>query len=446
MTVQIGAFRRTPLGEPVSRPDAGRLKSWKQIAAFFGTDESTVKRWEAKRGLPVRRIPGGVRASVYADVADLEQWLAGGKASSAPTPPRQRRGVLVAAAALLAVAGAAATALSLRQAAPDAPAHHQPVQEIAELYLAGRYNFERRSPEGLNRAVALFGEAIRRDPLYAEAYAGLANCHLLLREYAGVPDAEAYPRARAAAERALALDDGLADAHAALAFVAFFYDRDFAAGLAGFRRAIALDPASDGAHHWYASALYYSGDVPAALAQIDEAQRLEPQSHAVLADKALFLFAAGRSDEAVALLRQIEAADPGYLSPHAYLAWIHLARADYPAFLTEQAAAARLTGNADQASVAAAAERGYAAGGAPAMFEAMLARQRTLYAAGREHVFTLAATDALAGHRDQALQELRTALRDRDPYLVGLRIDTRFAGLRGDAEFNRLAREIGGGA
>ena len=431
------------LNNPVAQPEGRRLRSWKQIAGFFGADESTVKRWEAKRGLPVRRIPGGAKASVYADVADLELWLASEK--SAPPARAPRRGIwtIAIAAALLGIAGAAA--LNLRGAAPEAAAHHQPSQAVADLYFAGRYNFERRTPESLNRAVTLFSEAIRRDPAYAEAYAGLANCHLLMREYAGVPDAVAYPRARDAAQRALALDQGLADAHAALAFVAFFYDRHFAVGLAGFRRAIELDPTSAGAHHWYASALLYAGDVPAALAQINQAQRIEPQSHAILADKALIIFAAGRAAEAIALLRQMEAADPAYLSPHAYLAGIYLAQADYPAFLTEQRSAARLAGDADRASVAAAAERGYAAGGAAAMFEAMLARQRVLYAAGREHAFTLAATYALAGHRAQAMDELRIAVRDQDPYLVGLRIDTRFANLRQAPDFQRLALDVGGG-
>jgi hypothetical protein len=333
----------------------------------------------------------------------------------------------------LVVAGGAG--LSLRdRAAIASPAHHQPSQAVADLYFAGRYNFEHRSPESLNRAAQLFSEAIRRDPAYAEAYAGLANCHLMLREYAGVPDALAYPRARAAAQRALALDDDLADAHAALN-----------AGLRGFQRAIALDPGSAGAHHWYATALFHANRVQDALAQINLAQRLEPQSQAILADKALILFAAGRADEAIAQLRQMEAADPTYLSPHSYLAGIHLAQHDYPAFLAEERTSARLVGDTDRASIAAAAERGYAAGGAPAMFAAMLDRQRALYAAGREHAFSLAATYALSGDRPAAMQTLQWAVRDRDPYLVGLRIDFRFAGLRQAPDFQRLALSVGGG-
>jgi tetratricopeptide (TPR) repeat protein len=421
----------------------GRLKSWKEIAAYFGADERTVKRWEAKRGLPIHRPPGLTKATVYADVGELEGWL-NGKSVPAPAPhPRRLLAYAVIAAGALALG---AWGLSLRSPATPAAAatHHRPAQAVADLYFAARYNLERRTPESLNRAVQLFTAAIRRDPQYAAAFAGLANCHLLLREYAGVPDGVAYPRARAAAQRALALDEGLADAQAALAFVAFFFDRDFAAGLDGFRRAIALDPGSAGARHWYASALYHAGRIPAALAQIDEAQRLDPQSQSILADKALILFAAGRTTEATALLRQMEAADPDYLSPHAYLAAILLQQRDYPGYVAEAATAARLTGDADQAAVAAAAARGYAAGGAEGMYRAMIERQRALYAQGREHAVSVAQTYALAGRRDEAMAALAAAVRDRDPYLVGIRVDSRLAGLRELPAFRQLELSVGG--
>jgi len=424
----------------------GRLKSWKEIAAFFGADERTVKRWEVKRGLPVRRIPGGAKGTVYAEVAELEHWLNGEAGPPAPSPPaRPRRTPILAGAALLLVLVVGGGVAWRGGGDAALPPHHQPSQAVADLYFAGRYNFERRVPESLNRAVALFSQAIRSDPQYAEAYAGLANCHLLLREYAGVPDAVAYPRARAAAQRALALDANLAEAHAALAFVTFFFDHDFEAGLRGFRRAIALAPDSSGAHHWYASALYHAGRVDEALMQIDEAQRLEPQSQSILADKALILFSANRTAEAVALLHQLEAADPAYSSPHAYLARIDLARGDYPGWLGEARAAALLIHDPDQLSVVNAAEQGWRAGGAPAMFAALIERQRALYAAGRMHGFDLAASYSLAGQQDAALHVLALAVRDRDPYLVGLRVDSRFAALRRSPDFERLALSVGGG-
>jgi tetratricopeptide (TPR) repeat protein len=423
----------------------GRLKSWKQIAAFFGTDERTAKRWEQKRGLPVHRIPGGAKATVYAEIAELESWLKGNVASASP-PTRSRRRLFLAgmAAALIALAGGSMLILRSSGAAP-APAHHQPSAAVADLYLQGRYNVERRSPESLNRAVILFSEAIRRDPRYAEAHAGLASAYLLLREYAGMPDAAAYSRARAAARRALALDGGLADAHAALAFVTFFYDQDFNTGLAEFDRAVTLDPASATAHHWYATALLHAGRPRDALVQIDAAQRLEPQSESILADKALILFHAGRAEESLALLRQLEAADPAYLSPHAYLAGIHLTRRDYAAYLREEGIAARLVGDRDRIAINGAATRAFSEGGAQAMFAAIIGRQRALHAAGRVHAFTLATTLAAAGQGDEAMAALAAGVRDRDPYMVGVRIDSRLASLRGRPDFERLARSFGGG-
>ena len=423
----------------------GRLKSWKEIAAFFGADERTVKRWESKRGLPVRRLPGSARATVYAEIAELEQWLRG---NPAPAPAvRPRRSLRLALAVALLLAAGVVAALLLGPKAPVtavAVAHHQPSQAVADLYLQGRYNLERRSAESLNRAVQLFSEALRRDPLYAEADAGLASAYLLLREYAGMPDATAYPRARAAAQQALVLDDRLADAHAALAFVTFFYDHDFSAGLVGFERAVALDPANATARHWYATALLHADRVPAALAQIDVAQRLEPQSQSILADKALILFHAGHGGESLTLLRQMEEADPDYLSPHSYLATIDLMRRDYPAFLREDGIAARLVGDAEHVATNEAAVRAFREGGADAMFGAIIARQRRLYAAGREHPFNLAATCAAAGRTGEAMAALGAAQRDRDPYLVGVRIDLRLASLRARPDFQRLARTFGG--
>src|SRR3954453_23195678 len=119
MTVQIEAFRRRA-SNPAAGPDGRRLKTWKQIAGFYGADESTVKRWEAKRGLPVRRIPGGAKASVYADVADLEHWLASNKPALSAAP---RRRIWTYAAVGASLAMTAMAGLSLLRSTPEVAAH-----------------------------------------------------------------------------------------------------------------------------------------------------------------------------------------------------------------------------------------------------------------------------------------------------------------------------------
>jgi tetratricopeptide (TPR) repeat protein len=421
-----------------------RLKSWKEIAAFFGTDERTVRRWE-ERGLPVRRIPGGARATIYAEVAELESWMRGRGGASEETPlaarPKRRAAIVAGITALAAVFAAAAVSQTgwIDRAAV---ARHQPPQKAVDLYLAGTFDWEKRTPDSLQRARDLFGRAIAEDPAYAEPYAGLADTYLLLREYSVMPDAEAYPRAREAAERALALNPGLAQAHAALAFVTFFWTRDWPRGLAGFRRATELDPASASAWHWYGTALYHAGRTDEALRAIGEAQGLDPASRSIVADRALISYHAGHVAEAVAMLRQLAASDPEFLSPRAYLAGIDLAEGDDSAFVQDGKIAARLRGDGDSMAVAEVAEQGFRRGGRGEMLRTMLAEKLRLRRAGRGTDYELAVAYALLGESKPALRLLAASNQAGESDFVSVRMDPRLRGLHGDPDFRRLAAEV----
>jgi tetratricopeptide (TPR) repeat protein len=432
-----------------------RLRSWKEIAGFFGTDERTVKRWAATRGLPVQRVPGGTRTPIYADVAALQNWLAasheGGaeklalpaEPPPAAVPARRARSAPLAALAGAAVAAAIALALYLGPLRDGEASAHQPPQEAVELYLAGLLHWEKRSPESLARATRYFSQALARDPEYAAAYAGLANCYLLMREYTGMPDEQAYPMAEAAARRALSLDPGLSEAHAALAFATFYWARDFDRARQSFERAVALAPDSAHARHWYATALLHVGDMKGALEQINAAQRLAPQSASILADKGLVLFHAGRAREATAMLREVSALEPGFQSPHVYLSIIHMTGGEDAEFLRHAGHAARLRGDASRLALLGEAQRGFERGGRRGMLEAMLAVQARLHAEGRESAYAVAATQALLGDRPQALRYLRKSVEAREPLAVGLRIEPAFRGLRGDAGYRALAGRMG---
>jgi tetratricopeptide (TPR) repeat protein len=316
-----------------------------------------------------------------------------------------------------------------------ATAGHRPSAGANELYLTGLYQYEKRTPASLARAVLSFQSAIARDPGFAKAYGGLADCYLLLREYAGMPDRIAYPRAMAAARRALALDARLARAHAALAFATFFWKHDFERGFGGFDRAIALDPVDPTSHHWYATALLTAGEARRALDQIDEAQRLDPQSRSILADKGLILVHAGQAEAGVALLEQIETNEPDFLSPHSYLAAIRFDQGDYAGSLAEARIRARLLH--DDARIASLddAGRALARGGPPALLGTMLAQSRALYARGRASAYALAAAYASSGNRDSAFRYLAEAERRDEPDLAQLRDDHRFAAFHGDRLF-----------
>ena len=434
----------------------GRLKSWKEIAAYFGADERTVKRWEARRGLPVQRVPGA-GGTVYADIAELERWLKTSgsdprvadrrppEPADSPSEVLPGRWLRVSAALLLlGGAGAAAVAVYQPHLLPWVePPAHRPPQEAVDLYLAGMYQWEQRTADSLTRALALFRQAIARDPQYAEPYAGLANCYLLLREYAGMADDVAYPQALTAAERALALNPALADGHAALAFITFYWLRDFAGAERSFRRAVELEPGSARAHHWYATVLLHMGEIPRALEQIGAAQRLEPQSRSILADKALILFYAGQRDAALAQLRELAAAEPDFLSPHTYLALIHRHRGDHASWIGEESHLARALGDRSRLASLDAAQTELERGGSRAMFTELLRRQRLLHREGRETYYALASTHAMLGDREAALEHLRASFHAREPAILALRTDPAFFRLRGDAEFRRLAALIG---
>lgn len=423
-----------------------RLKSWKEIAAYFGTDERTVKRWEVKRGLPVQRVPGGARATVFADPAELEAWLKGrpepatepAPEPAAETPPRDPRRLASGAAA--AIAAAALVALI---AWPSASDPREPLPEAAEHYLAGVYQWDRRTPESLARARDHFAAAIAADPDYAAAHAGLANTWLLLREYSSIPDAEAYAQAETSARRALALDGRVAEAHAALAFALFYGRRDFAGARAEFERAIALDAGSPRARHWYATALLHLGEFDRALREIEAAQRLDPRSRAILADKGLVLFYSGRRAEAIESLTDLARDEPDFQSPHSYLAQIHLAGGDRQAWLESSLEAARLRGDPERIALFDEARDALKRDGERAMLTGMLEGQRRLHAQGRESLAGIAATEAMLGQRAAALRHLEQSYERREPAILGLRIDPMFNTLRGDPAFERLVRRVG---
>jgi len=304
--------------------------------------------------------------------------------------------------------------------------------EAEDFYLKGRFYWNKRTPDDLNKAVDFFTQSIVHDPNYAPAYVGLADCYDLLREYSVMPENEAYPRALAAARKAVELDDHFSEAHASLAFVSFYGMWDAATADREFRRALELDPKNAVAHHWYATYLMTLRRFPEALAEIERAQALDPTSKSILADRGEILFQAGHGDEAVTLLKQMEAAEPDFASPHHYLKQIYFASADYPNYLVEMRKEAVLRHNDSEVALADAAERGFASNGGEGMLRAMLPLQKKLFEQGRFLPYFLAETFSLLGEKREALEYLKI---DFD------RHDEIFPWVEGDPAFNNLHDE-----
>jgi len=484
-----------------------RLDTWKEIGAFFGRDERTVKRWEITRGLPVHRVPGGGRANVYAITDELVEWLkgknvtveadgklnstasaqveGGSEAKAVPTDMGAAGSVLPAAnghrsevggverrvgqrrnaernggalpawrearyiaiaiviLATLAIVGVARRVSSARVGTKRATAARVVDPEAQQFYLKGMYYFNKRTPETLNQAVDYFTQAVVRDPQYAEAYVGLADCYNLLREYTVMPPSEAYPRAMAAAKRAIALDDSLSGAHSSLAFVDFYWSWDVAGAQREFQRAIELDPKCVLAHHWYATFLLALGRLPESLQEIEKAQQLDPQSNAILADKGLILFHNGQKEQAVTLLKQIETTEPDFLSPHNYLAMIYFLQGDYRQYLAESRIAATLLHNDRRLAIVGASEKGFSSGGSRGMLNEMLKEQQTLHDNGREAAYDLAATHAALGEKKEALDNLQDSYQKRESEMLSIRIDPWLDNLHDEASYREILAKIG---
>jgi tetratricopeptide (TPR) repeat protein len=174
------------------------------------------------------------------------------------------------------------------------PAAYRPNLEAEDLYLKGRYFWNKRTPEDLNKALDLFTQAIVRDPGYAQAYVGLADCYNLMREYSVMPPNEAYPRALAAAKKAVELDDNSAEAHNSLAFATFYWTWDAPTAEREFKRAIELNADYVAARHWYATFLMVTRRYPEAIREIEIARKLDPSSTPIVADKGFILYLAGQ--------------------------------------------------------------------------------------------------------------------------------------------------------
>jgi len=439
-----------------------RLNTWKEIASFFGRDERTVKRWEVSRALPVRRLPNGTRSTVYAYEYELTAWLneggtsdiavepAGGNVSAVGLEGWKKRAYRVIAAACgimlacMAILGADTTlparaTMSAKIASP----RHLPNAEASAFYRTGLYEWQTRTPVGLTRAVDDFTQAIVHDPLYAEAYVGLANCYNLLREFSTMPPEEAFPHAKAAAERAIALDPSLGNAHAALAFVDFYWSRDITGARREFERALALEPRNATAHHWYATFLMAIGEYPRALTEIDKAQLLDSESTAILADKGLILVASGKQNEGVALLQRLEQTEPAFYSSHRYLASIYLDQGNDAGFLRELAAAASARHDEGDAAIADAGAKGQMAAGRVGMLQAMLDVQKNLYAEGKQSAYSLAATYARLNDADNAIAYLKLSLTRHETDNVILANDSAFGRLRSTPQLRGLMRDSG---
>lgn len=313
----------------------------------------------------------------------------------------------------------------------------------AKLYLQGRYYWNKRTPEDLEKAVDYFTQSIVADPGYAKAYVGLADCYGLLREFAAMPDSEAWPRALAAARKAVELDDSLAEAHSSLGFDLFYGSLDLKGGEREFKRAVELNPNYAEAHHWYATALMSVGRLSEASDEMERARELQPASRSILADQGLLLFYEGKRAQALEQLRQIEGAEPSFRSAHLYLSYIYFASKDCRNYLMESRQAAESSHDAVELALAAEAEKGFTAGGWQGMLDSLLRAQKKFSIQGRYPAFRVAETSAMLGRKRDALDYLNASYQKREEYMVTLPVDSTLSALHSEPVYRSLLGQLG---
>jgi tetratricopeptide (TPR) repeat protein len=312
------------------------------------------------------------------------------------------------------------------------------------LYFEGIYFEEQRTPASLDHALHSFQGAIAKDPEQARAYAGIATTYLLMREYGSMPEAEAYAKAEVAAERAAFLDSSLADAHAALGFIAFFSYWNPHRANQEFESSLRLDPASSMAHHWYGSMLTHQGLYSEALDQLNIAQQLEPTSAAILSSKAFALGLSGQREEAFELLQPLVTADRESPSPHRAIAALSIMEPrDIPRYLDESQRFAELRNDHDSLNRLTLASDTYKRDGEAAMWAVMLRNERALHPSAEHPTYFMIEALAALGQQEAAIRDMNILAKNHDFSMIGIGIDPLLDPLRHNPNFRRIEAVVG---
>jgi TolB-like protein/DNA-binding winged helix-turn-helix (wHTH) protein len=309
-----------------------------------------------------------------------------------------------------------------------------------EQYLRARYLWNKRTEDGLQRSIAAFQQAIEADPSYASSYAGLADAYIASGNWGFIAPKDAYPRAKSAAAKALAIDDDSAEARVALAYATYLYDWNAGQAEAQFRRALQLNPSYASGHQWYAVFLASRGRFDEAIAQINLARQLDPLS-LIINDVVGWIHAlARRNDRAIEEFRKALDLDPNFY-PVRYDLGITYAGIGKHAEAVEQLEAARALSGDTERTLSGLAYA-YARGGDRANAETLLARLHEMSKGRYVPAFDIAEVYAALGEKDVAFSLLEKSYQDRHPWLVMLRVTPIFDPLRSDPRYSELVRRI----
>ncbi len=317
-------------------------------------------------------------------------------------------------------------------------------QEAHEAYLKGRFHWNKRTREDLYTAISYFEHASRIDPAYALAYVGIADSYWALHEWGLLSTAQAAEKGRAAALKAMELDDSLGQSHAALGAAAMNYDWDWAGAEREFQRAIALNPNYADVHEWYAEYLSAMGRHAEAIAEIKRAQALDPYSLIINSVAGLLFLQAGRYDEAISECRKALEIDPDFHAAHYYLGKIYFEQGRSAEALAEFAQTAKIFSRPASALRFELAVRADVSARSGDKKEGLRLVEQLSKGTpdSRNGYADIAALYAALGEKDRAFLFLDKAIQERQRNLRLIRITPAFDSLRSDARYRDVLRRL----
>ena len=307
--------------------------------------------------------------------------------------------------------------------------------EAYQLYMIGRFHVLKLSPPEVQKGIVYFQQAIELDSNYALAYAGLADAYRTIAFVGGLP--EFRQKAKAAAQKAVEIDDSLAEGHAILGAILFWHDWDWTAAENQFKRGLELNPNSADTRFAYAHLLSNLGRHTEALAEAKRARELDPLNMRIVGLEALFLTHAGRTDESLAICRKVLEMDPNFWGAYNGTAMIYIEQGRF----TEAIDAAKKAKDLSRGNSIATALGGYAMAKSGRPAEARAAIEE-LSKSRYVQPFTIALVYNGLEERDKALEWLERGFQERDPGMTFLKVDSKWNNLRADARFIDLMKRM----
>ena len=312
--------------------------------------------------------------------------------------------------------------------------------EAYQLYLMGRFHWNKRNREGYKKAIGYFNQAIERDPTYALAYAGLADCYNVLSSYGVLSPDESFAKGKVAAARALELDDTLAEAHTAAAYISYQYERNFAGAETEFKRAIQLNPNYAHAHHWYALQLMGMGRFDEAVTEIRRAQELEPLSLVINVGAGWIFYHARKYDQSIEEFRKVLDLDPNFARAYWAIEEPYEQKGMYEEALAALAKARQLS---DSPTMLALLAHAYVGMGKRIEAQKILDQLKEMSKQTYVDSYFIAEVYTARGEQDRAFQELEKAYQEHSSWMVWLKVEPKFDPLRADPRFADLLRRVG---